>query len=772
MADPNIKNAGVVLPNVKDGVNLYNYNYHGEDSRPHDSPKPLPRIISTHPLTPPPCFTGRDDVLETIAKSLTTHHKASLCGISGLGKSSVVLEYAERNIELYRHVVFARVLGGEQFDLNIKQLCEGLGISLGPEDADDEKKAKKLREQIINICDGLADGELLLLILDNVDEPGRLRPFLPGHPRLHLLLTSNFQSIHAIGHEVEIGNLSEDEAALLLYRLGKDADAENTDDLDGAELNAVKEIVALFGFHPLAISIAGNYINSNKKSFSRYLSRLKESKGRILKHATGVDAYQFPDIYSAFDIAFTAICDADGKADEEQMQISIARECMKIASLLAPDEMPEEVFWETAGLLNDDWKVYLADEDNRDAVYQRLSQYQLFDRDGESSTFSIHRLVRLFLADRLEEEREGVEEPLAEVLSNNFEKFNFSNKVKVERYLPHVGVYLEYFEAVKSETKQNLKLENRSTALLCNRFARYFEQYGDFRKAEKYYGAFRDICDGDKGIDESLRAGSYNNLALLYKSQGRYEEAEPLYKRAAEIHEKVMGEEHTSTAINYNNLAGLYESQGRYDEAEPLYKRALAINEKVLGEDHPSTATCYNNLAALYKSQGRSDEAEPLYKRAVAIHEKVLGDGHPSTAASYNNLAELYKSQGRYDEAEPLYKNDLKISEKVLGKEHPETATSYNNLAGLYTSQGRYDEAEPKFKRAVAIREKVLGEEHPDTAVSYMNLGAFYHKRGKSQEGLELCDKALAILRKALPPGHPTIPLCEKWVKSIRDSIK
>jgi tetratricopeptide (TPR) repeat protein len=399
----------------------------------------------------------------------------------------------------------------------------------------------------------------------------------------------------------------------LLYRNAAMTNADTFAHLAEEEQATIREIVRLFGYHPLAIFIAGNYISENRKTFARYLARLQKAEGKILKDERGVDAYQHPDIYSAFEIAFHTICGAENKTPEEQTRIAIARECMCIASILAPDKMPEELFWETAGLTNEDWKKYLADEDNRDKIYQTLAQYKLFERDGklferdgETETLTIHRLVKIFFAERLKTERPAVEEPLAEVLAKYFEHFDFTNKEKVEKFLPHVASFLEHLEESFRQDRQtarqadapdlkkqlDLSLKNESTANLCNRYARYYEQNGKYVIAERYYECFKNICEEIKDIDQNLLALSYNNLAVLYQTQGRYEEAEPLYRKSLAIREKVLGENHPSTAESYLNLGGFYYLRGKAREGLELCEKALIIFRNTLPAGHPTIQVC------------------------------------------------------------------------------------------------------------------------------------------------------------------------------------
>lgn len=769
---------------IQDGNNS-NYNFYNSPPTADKKPKPLPKIISTQSIMPPPYFTGRIEVLEGIRKALETYRDASLCGISGLGKSSVAFKYAEEAKGLYQHIVFIRI-DRAGFETNINKTFELLGIELIDQE-DEANKAARFRTKIEEICGNLVDEKFLLLIFDNADEVARLPKFLPNHDRLHILLTSNFEAIEDLGHKVDIGNLSEDEAMKLLYRIKTSNQTTNYEQLTDDEQNAARGIVRLFGFHALATYIAGNYIRTNKYTFAKYLARLQNAQGKILTDEKGVDAYQFKDIYSAFNIAFKEICNSEDKSKFELTQISIAWVYMNIASVLAADKMPEEIFWETAGDLNPDWQDFLtADEDNRNAIYQRLAQYKLFERNEADDTLTIHRLVRLFLADKLKNERQTIEKSLAKTLSKHFQHYDFTNKTEVERFLPHVGSFLEYLEEFfslnqrtnnqnevsNSKNQLNLSLANESTALLCNHYARFHQQVGQYEIAKKYYECFKSICEGIKDIDQRLLATSYNNLAVLYRIQGRYAEAELLCNEALLIRKKVLGKNHIDTAWSNNNLAMIYKMLGRYKEAEFLFRKTLMVCEQKFGKINQHTAQIYDNLASVLESQKKYAQAKPLYKQAIEINEKVLGENDPRTAITYNDLALLYRKLNKLWESEKYFLKAKRIFEEHFGINHYWTAVCYDNLAAVYELQDKYAEAESLYSQALLIMIKILGENHQYTARSYLNLGGFHYKRGNSEYGLELCEKALKIYRKALPASHPTIQSCENSIEIIKNSME
>ncbi len=641
MPETPVKNLGTQINDSHAPVEIHN---HFEKSVADSQTIPLiPKYITSNLLNVPLHFTGRRQVLEDIAATLHNHNSAALFGIKGLGKTSVVYKYVQENAEIYQHIIFiwADRFG---FDVNFENVCEKMQIVFSNQ-ATEREKIDKFHNKLQELCANLAENKFILLVFDNVDKVAEVAKFVPHFAKLHLLFTSNFEQIHHIGNQVLIDKLSDSDAKLLLYRQANKGLDENLDNVADAEQTALLEIANLLGHHPFALSIAGIYIGINRKTFAKYLGRLQESHGKILKDENGVDAYEHPSIYSAFEIPFNEICQAKNDSEDEKTLTVIAKECLKIATLLSADNMPEEVFIEATGKLFPTYKTFIADEDNWDKLYQKLALYGFFERFPDTSsanafspTLSVHLLFRLFLIDKLKVEAEKSLETLANVLADNFEHFNFTNKEIVERYLTHVGVFLKYLEASKLPEQANLKLDNNSTALLCNRYASYFDDYGQYERAIKYYELFKNICESDADIDQNLLAVSYNNLAGLYETQGKYELAEKYYLKTLKINEKEFGENRPETAVIYNNLAVLYRTQGKYESAETYHLKALKIVEKELVENHPSTAMTYWHLGVLYTNQQKYAEAKVWLQKALVIYQNVLGEEHPYTIGTRESL--------------------------------------------------------------------------------------------------------------------------------------
>jgi tetratricopeptide (TPR) repeat protein len=678
--------------------------------------QPKPQIVSDKlpvKLFPSslPYFTGREDVLRKIGEALDTSRLASLDGIHGLGKSSVVNEFANNLWQKKTPVIFIRATRIE-LDTYISEVVKDLQLPLSE---------TPTTEEILNkFRNWLATNKDWLLILDNVDEVRQITdchfPFDNGY----VLLTSNNAGIHAVGHKVEIKNMSAEDAMLLLYRHYKESSDLQLADIPAEKLETVREIAAKFGNSPLAMSFVGSYLAVEQESFTDFLTAYEDREENLLTKYQFLSTYQHKEVATAYLQTFESITTPKDDSENERFIAHAVEDYLKLCVYLSPDNIPEELLQKCLAKLYPEQAELSADNKIAREIRKRLKSYSLFERDSESKTLSTHRIVQEVMRFQIKNEEIPLLKVIAETIKEQMPFPNYTNTEIVTRYLTHQQFFLEYLE--RNEEIAILRLENEDIANLCNRFARYNELFGQYETAAKYYEKFKDLCEKIPEIEETIKSTSYNNLAELFRVQGRYEEAEPLHKKALVIHEKVLGLEHPETATSYNNSALLYRIQGRYEEAELLHKKALDIRENVLGLEHPETATSYNNLAELFRVQGRYEEAEPLCEKALVIRENVLGLEHPDTAQSYNNSALLYQSQGRYEEAELLHKKVISILEKVLGLEHPNTATSFNNLGMFYAAQGKFAEAKEYLEKALVIFQIKLGENHPNTIRTKKNL--------------------------------------------------
>jgi tetratricopeptide (TPR) repeat protein len=682
-----------------------------------------------------PFFTGRERVLAQLQQALAAQGRAVLSGLGGVGKTQTSVEYAQRHLAEYAYAFWAKADSRESLVSGYVTIA---GLLKMPESKDrDQTLAVDAVKRWLN------SHEDWLLILDNADDLGTVREFIPPGKNGHVLLTTRAWAVGTMARRVEIQEMGAEEGALFVLRRAKyiaeDAPLNIAIEADQA---TAKEIAKQLDGLPLALDQAAAYIEETACGLSGYLG-LYRTHGPELLRLRGTLASDHPDpVATTWALSFENIEKAN----------PAAAELLRFCAFLSPDGIPEEVFSGGAPELGPVLGAVFSDAFALNSSISEILKYSLLRRDPNARTLKIHRLVQAVLRQTMDEASQRMRaERLVRAVDRAFPSPKFSNWPVGERLLPQARACVELINEWNFEFPE--------AARLLHNVGFYLYERGRYTDVEQLSKRALGIFEKALGPEHAHVASSLNNLAAFYVNQGQYAKAEALYQRALGIREKTLGPEHLDVATSLNGLAELYQTQGQYAKAEPLYERALGILGKALGPEHPNVATSLNNLAVLYRTQGQYAKAEFLYQRALEIREKTLGPEHPHVGMSLDNLAWLYYSQGQYAKAQPLNERALGIFEKALGPEHTDVATSLNNLAELYRVQGQYAKAQPLYKRALGIREKTLGPEHPHVGMSLDNLAALYYSQGQYAKAQPLTQRALKILEKALGPEHPDVAM-------------
>jgi tetratricopeptide (TPR) repeat protein len=678
-------------------------------AKPARFPGALPPIWNL-PHLRNPHFTGRDELLETLHRTLIKGPTAltALSGMGGIGKTQVALEYAYRH-----HTEFDLVwwLRAEEPTTLLTDYAALAGELKLPEAEERELAAVA---QVVRRT--LEERARWLLVFDNAHDGNDLRDLLPRGGGGRVLITSRNPSWDRVT-ALEVPLLVRASSVTFLQKRTKQAD-ESTAAALAAEL----------GDLPLALEQAAAFIVRRPMPLADYLTAFRAQREELWKREKPPQDY--PDT-----VRTTWTLAAARLKQEEPGAIAL----LNLGAFLAPEAIPRWLLAEHCDALPPPLSEAAANSLRWDDFIEVLRSYSLVAVDGGTLTF--HRLVQAATRDSLPADDRRHWAEVAVRLVNAA----LPRPPEEHTNWPAVGTLLPHALAAASAAER-LEADLETAAIVLNQIAVYHKARAAWAEAEPLYQ--RAIAIGEKtlGREHPNLAAFLNNLAELYRATGRYPEAEPLYQRAIAIGEKTLGPEHPNLAAGLNNLAELYRVTGRYAEAEPLYQRAIAIGEKTLGPEHPDLATWLNNLATLYQDTGRYAYAgaELLFKRVLAIRKKTRGPEHPDVATGLNNLAGLYQASGRFDAAEPLLKRALAIDEKALGPEHPDLAIDLNNLAGLYQATGRFDAAEPLFQRAIAILEKALPPEHPNLKQGRENYAHLLDQLGRPAEAAALRGQAEA----------------------------
>jgi tetratricopeptide (TPR) repeat protein len=618
-----------------------------------------------------------------------TAARQALCGLGGVGKTNLALEYANRHVGDYSLTLWCAAGSSEALADGLSALAPKLGLSSKLDPA----------EMVADVRRWLANNSGWLLILDGADAPEVLLPLcvreLPGS----VLITSRAQNLGALGvaSPIVLEPLPvADAVAFLKKRTGR-----STLPLD--EERAARALAERLGRLPFALEFMAAYLYATGTTFQQYETLYYTRRTEVLRRA--------PDGRSVAALAETW----RRNVLSVESEFPAAGDVLRFSAFLAPDPVPLELIEEGALEISPTVERAAAEALTVNEVITPLLHFSLVSIAAAERTYSIHRLLQDSIRDALDQtaRRQWAEKAVC-ALNAAFPDPEFHAWAECVRLLPHALAAGELIELFGFESSEAARLLNQTGYFLA--------ETGRAAEAEAPYRRALAIRERTLGAEHPDTANSLNNLGFLCVALGRHAEAEPLYRRALAVRERTLGEEHSETTNTVNNLAELLHALGNVAEAEPLCRRALAVRERTLGAEHPITAQSLNNLASLEDALGNFLEAESLHRRALVIRERALGAEHPDTANSLNNLASFYAAHGGALEAEPLYRRAIAVRERALGAEHPLTAMTLNNLATLYAEQGKRAEAAALYRRALDIAHKTVGAQHPHARAFAMNL--------------------------------------------------
>jgi tetratricopeptide (TPR) repeat protein len=716
-----------------------------------------------------PLFTGRERTLQQIYEGFfvetTSALPQALCGLGGIGKTQVAIEYVYRYRDHYHSIFWARASTRDMLMLDCVAIAESLKIA---------NKGEQDQEYVIAaVQQWLAENKEWLLIVDNVDEMALLNDFLPIEPDGHILLITQSQSVGTYIRKIQVEGMSIEEGEQFLLRRSRVLESEHvTNEILASAPSNARAIASSLGGLPLALDQAGAYIEETSCSIAAYLSRYRVHQEILLQRRGGGHfGGDHPEpVTTTWSLSFKRVEQAN----------SSAAHLLKFCAFLSPDAIPEELLRVSEPECN--LQPIVHDSLLLDEAIGVLLRFSLVkrDSDGNNNILSIHPLIQAALKGSMDDGEKYKWAKYAVIAVHSaFPEFSYEKRSRCQHYLPHAmmcsqhiaeyalvlseavqllnraGSYL-YSHAVYDEADglllQALTMsekvfgpEHPETANCLNKLAELSHMQFNLERAESFWKRALMIRENIVGADDPGTAEILDNLGVLYYVQAHYTQAEKLYARALEIREEHLGPEHKDTGQTLSNLGVLYHAQGKFEKAEALYQRAYAIAEKIFGSEHPFTANGLDCLARLYHDQGKFEQAEPLYQRALTIRKKEPGLKHPRMAHVLGYLGDLYYHQGRYDQAVVYSQQALAITETMFKPEHPNIAVYCSLLAKIYGAQSLYEDAEDLYQKAFSIMEKRLGTAHPLTVKCLNEFAVFYQKQGKCEQAASLYRKALSI---------------------------
>ena len=540
-----------------------------------------------------------------------------LTGTWGAGKTQLAAAYARARLaDSWRLIAWVNARDSETLLAGLAAVAEAAGLSVGgsrPGTADAGQAVRHWLE---------ADGSRRLLVFDDVEDPGLLRPFVPAAGAARVLITAAREPMAELGTSVPVDVFSAEEAlALLDGRTGL------------ADEAGASAVAAELGHLPLALDQAAGVIAGQHLGYAAYLAKLRAlpAEDYLVREEDGEEQPSPPGVAEAVLLSLEAASAAD--------RLGVCTGVMELMAMLSPAAVRRDLLraaGQAGTLLGGGRRVAASMVDQ---ALERLNERSLLGFSLDGQAVSVHCLV-------------------ARV---------------VRGWLARRGRLATACRAAASA------LEGSAAALAKPRdHAAVREMLGQVTALLENAGASAD--DADEKLARMLMRLRFLALDHLIELGDNMPRAIAIGEPLIADLERLLGASHPDTLNARNSLAAAYEDAGRVAEAIQLFEQTLAGRERLLGPDDPDTMRSRNDLARAYREAGRVANAVPLVEQILAARERLLGADHPSTLASRNNLASAYRATGRPAEAIPLFEENVAACERLLGADHPRTLASRHNL--------------------------------------------------------------------------------------------
>lgn len=262
--------------------------------------------------------------------------------------------------------------------------------------------------------------------------------------------------------------------------------------------------------------------------------------------------------------------------------------------------------------------------------------------NGNTLTFSMHRMVKSELICRLIPEGEKYQEAFFKMLnlvravvphiSLDTPSISFTDRCAFARYLPHVLCLDDahaYCDQAYAKAKDNLV------------FAELLSDVGNYL----------------------LVNGSFNEIDLARK----------LHQKALETRTSLLGYEHPSSLTSMVNLASTYRKQERVKQAKEMEEQVIRSTSIALENPNPSMLISMVNLASTYSYHGLLAEAEALTLRVARTQSQTPEAEHPESQNGKSEMLRVEHPDGQNDQPEAVHSDSQIDQSNLMGAEHSDS---------------------------------------------------------------------------------------------------
>ncbi|KAI1422369.1 hypothetical protein F5Y12DRAFT_799651 [Xylaria sp. FL1777] len=728
-------------------------------------------------------FTGRADELSWLENKLTIIYGevirccVGIHGMTGVGKTQLMLEYEKRHRDIYYNQFFLSAGSNTKLAASCQEVLQEM--DLAPDGNSDDLALIQL------FFRKLSKIQNWLLLIDNVgrEEVDTIQRLLPVDTSGHVIVSSQFRLVteklaFSANSTLELKELALDEAVKVFMTTAGCEELENN-------LQSAAVIVKELGFLPHAIDQVASYVKFNNLDLDTFLARYHRTPNQVLdwdddyahqrvsiaKHFRFIldtleqshpDSLEVLRFYSILEPEAIPLFDTWGrigeapdlsKSNETHLLQSVNEcenrtgwplgACWPFRICLGPrrqQNQPTLVKLEKVHIPSSLLEEIFQNEARREAAIGKLWDLNLVRRvSNNRKCLWMHDLTRVTV--RASVPSAEIDKLILNGLRVMHHMFPVENTLAEDR--AWVDLCLPQCRALINQAKIKAFPPTQYATLLALSGQANVSNGAVVTGLSQLEEA-KPVYENNLGLRNARTVSLIHKLAQANKFVGNMRVSEKLHRQAYQLQEETLGPQASETLEVLNDLASVIERSGRLKDAEVLFKLLYQLYE-ARGHDNPNTMAAAHNLGLCYHNQGRLNEAEHIYHIALQPSEQKLGIEDVGTLKTLSNLATTVDHQGRLEEAQGLYEKALPSFIKVLGFDHFLTIRLRCNLAALRRQQGAFKQAEEMVRGCLDVLTQLYGRENHETIAVIYDLGEVLHAKGDLESANKAFEEVISL---------------------------
>ncbi|HIJ64704.1 MAG TPA: tetratricopeptide repeat protein, partial [Candidatus Hydrogenedentes bacterium] len=715
------------------------------------------------PFDSDPYFTGRGNMLLHVYRLLNKCGIATLTQLdpaqSGFNLAQIASEYANANKPYYALVWWIRAVKEAVLLADYCGLAGDLGLP--GKDAGELAAAKGAVKR------WLLENPNWLMVFDGADNPEVIAAYVPQGHRGHVLVTSRNPNWPNRFNPIHVRPIHRADSVDYLF--------ERTGQRDEG---AAAVLAAALGDIPLALNLAGAYVQAVGCSFEAYLEAFSDrhkafwgyvaprtgaagvvsaALSRTLEQVAleskgALDLFKACAYLASGDIRLSRLCSAarqfPGALGKTLVNTSALTKAVSTAVRYGLVTEKEDSLWIDPMLQELVWQWietdFREDENEARADFLYNMKYARFERKDPRVWASA--MVEYVLETFPEE-------------CQHRDKWS-----ECERLMPHALTVADHAERLGIKPGRMAELGARIGAYLLHR--------GELDLAEREYARAVALREKAHGPKHKGLAALYKELGRIHWAKSELKRARLAYEKALEIDQTPHGKDDEAVAAHLANLGGVSMQMSDLAAARAYYAKALEIEKKVHGPDHPAVGRACSNLGLVSQETGDLSTARQYFTQALEIYERNHGAVHLTVTAAVKHLGEACQKMGDLDAAKGFYQRAVEIDAALHGADNPEVAQDHNNLGVVLQRLGALSEAGANYEKALKTNETVYGPNHPKVAINLNNLADVLRAQEEFSRAGKCYRRATKIFMDTLGKEHEYTRTALANLRSVRKQIE